>query len=102
MIETNEFTKQGLFSIQRYKTRLILKELEKIIHKFRLQLIILLVNESKEKLFKLKDLQQMRQRRIIYIKIIQVGKFLNSKINLELKYAKPELHLSYKCEKYKF
>jgi hypothetical protein len=40
----------------------------------------------------------MRQRRIIYIKIIQVGKFLNSKINLELKYAKPELHLSYKCE----
>ena len=57
MIETNEFTKQGLFSIQRYKTRLILKELEKIIHKFRLQLIILLVNESKEKLFKLKDLQ---------------------------------------------
>ena len=25
-------------------------------------------------------------------------KFLNSKINLELKYAKSELHLSYKCE----
>ena len=34
----------------------------------------------------------MRQRRIIYIKIIQVGKFLNSKFNLELKYAKSELH----------
>ena len=27
MIETNEFTKQGLFSIQRYKTRLILKKI---------------------------------------------------------------------------
>ena len=25
-------------------------------------------------------------------------KFLNSKINLELKYAKSEFHLSYKCE----
>ena len=28
LIETNEFTKQGLFSIPKYKTRLILKELE--------------------------------------------------------------------------
>jgi len=27
MIETNEFTKQGLFSIQTYKTRLILKKI---------------------------------------------------------------------------
>ena len=32
------------FQFKGYKTRLILKELEKIIYKFRLQLITLLVN----------------------------------------------------------